>query len=275
MNVLQQQRQKARAIQEQMARAKGYLRRGDLVKSIDAAIEAFAMKRGVALMGKDKVETHYALEQFCLEFSSNSQVQEFLESINVRVKPIIAFKPGNEGKINERLALIRKGLVKLEEAREGKDKEKREARKTHLFGTGRNLFESKNFPKGRSFLRKAVEEFPDDPQMLLDIARLFMKHDFPSDAFEVLEEMMRLYPERPEGYSLGTKALLAEERYEKAEEVYLAALRQFGKHPMTLLNMSKMYLEWRKKDKAFETAKQALDADPTLEEAREIVEKTF
>jgi len=274
MNVLQQQRQKAKTIQEHISRAKGYLRRGDIIKSTDAACTAYALNKNVKLMGKDKIETHYALEEYCIEFSAHSGVLDFLESVNVTVKPIISFVPGKEDLIIERLGLIKKGLVKIEEAQENKVKEKREARKKHLFGTGRDLFESKNYPKGRSFLRKAAEDYPEDAQMLMDIARLFMKHDFPADAYEILAQTIELHPTLAAAYSMGTKALLAEERYEEAEKLYLAAMKQFGKHPNTLLNMSRMYLLWNKKDKAFERAKEALDADPSLEEAREIVEKT-
>lgn len=275
MNVLQQQRQLAKSIQEQISRAKGYLRRGDIIKSIDAACSAYTMIKSAKLMGKDKIETHYALEEFCIEFSAHSGVQDFLESINVKVKPIVSFVPGKENIIIERMTLIKKGLVKIEEAQESKIQEKREARKKHLFGTGRDLFESKNYPKGRSFLRKAAEDYPDDSEMLMDIAKLFMKHNFPGDAYEVLAQIIEDFPNVAAAYSLATKALLIEERYEETEQLYLAAMKQFGKHPNTLLNMSRMYLQWNKKDKAFERAKEALDADPSLEEAREIVEKTI
>jgi len=274
MNVLQEQRQKAKSIQEHIARGKGYLRRGDIVKSIDAALLAFEQRRDATLIGKDKVETNYSLDEYCIEFSAHYDVLQFLESIKITVRPVLAYASGKEQQIMERLQLLRKGLVKVEQAKEESKMQQREGRKQKLFGRGRDFFESSNYPKGRSYLRQLVEEFDDDPQLLCDVARLYLKADFALEAWEVLEGAMQGFPDKSEIYSLATKALCVEKQYEKAEEVYLAALKQFGKHPMTLVNMSKMYLEWRKKDKAFERAKQALEQDPSLEEAREIVEKT-
>lgn len=274
MNILQEQLQNAKSIQEHIARGKGYLRRGELVKSIDAALSAFEQRMGASLIGKDKVETNYSLEEYCIEFSAHYDVLQFLESINVSVRPVLSYAPGREQQIMERLQLLRKGLVKLEQAQEESEKQQREDRKQKLFGMGRDCFESSNDPKGRSYMRKLVEEFPDDPQLLCDVSRLYLKKDFALEAWEVLEDALQRFPDKSEIYSLATKALCREKRYEKAESIYLTALKQFGKHPVTLLNMSRMYMEWRKKDKAFERAKQALELDSSLEEAREIVEKT-
>ena len=60
---------------------------------------------------------------------------------------------------------------------------------------------------------------------------------------------------------------------DKAETVYLKAIQRFGKHPRTLLNLAKLYMEWNKKDKAFEAANDAWKKDPSLSEAKEIVDR--
>lgn len=274
MNILQQQRQRAKSIQEHVARAKAYLRRGDFVKSMESAEFAFSQRKGARLIGKDKIETQYALEEYCLEFNAHQKILEFLDSIKVKVRPFLVYGEGKEDQVKQRLEILRQRLILLEEENQRRTDAEAEKRKNNLLGLGRDSLESKKFPMGRSYLRKVVEEFAEDQDVLVQAGRLFLKYDFPVDALDVLEEAIQRFPNNSEAYSLAARALRLERRFEDAEALYQAALKQFGTHPMTLLNMSKMYLEWRKKDQAFETAKQAFEADPKLEEAREIMEKT-
>ena len=66
----------------------------------------------------------------------------------------------------------------------------------------------------------------------------------------------------------------AREAFQKAEALYLDAVRAFGAHPMTYLNIAKFYYKWHKRDDAFEYAERALAMDPNLAEAIEIRDKT-
>ncbi|MDL2279968.1 hypothetical protein LJC15_04845, partial [Desulfovibrio sp. OttesenSCG-928-G11] len=74
-------------------------------------------------------------------------------------------------------------------------------------------------------------------------------------------------------YPLATRCYLEMREFQKAEAVYLQVIKQFGKHPRTMLNLAKLYLEWNKKEQAFQAAMEAWNKDNSLTEAKEIVDK--
>jgi len=55
--------------------------------------------------------------------------------------------------------------------------------------------------------------------------------------------------------------------------LYKFAIKTYGSHPRTLLHMAEMYMDWHKYDEAYDFAKQAYEADDSLEKAKEIVDK--
>lgn len=52
---------------------------------------------------------------------------------------------------------------------------------------------------------------------------------------------------------------------------YTRALKQFGTHPRTLVNMARMYLAWRKRDEAWTHIQRALQLAPGDAEAKALL----
>jgi tetratricopeptide (TPR) repeat protein len=122
-------------------------------------------------------------------------------------------------------------------------------------------------------LRRCAEAFGNDPGLLVDIAQRLYKAKLLREAAEFGVKAMEKFGADPKGYSIAVRAFMAMREYEQAEKVFRAVLRRFGAHPRTYQSMAKMYLDWRKFDDAYDYAKQALEADPTLKDAKAIMEK--
>lgn len=119
-----------------------------------------------------------------------------------------------------------------------------------------------------------VDEFGHEPGVLADIAARLLDKDLLPEAADILAQARAADPRDPAIYTMAIQAYQGLGEMAKAEAVYLAAIRQFGGHPQTYLNLARHYMTWRKRDKAYEFARKALDADPALAEAREIMRRT-
>lgn len=264
----------AQKAKRNLARANGYLRRKEFSKAVDAARTAFTLKPKCRnLFGQQKHELEFMFIEFCDNFNANPGVIAFLESIKIRMKPFLVYKAGQEQNVLTKLDIVAERWdSKKREKAEQRAQKALETKRT-LIANGQRCLDKGEFPRGRSYLRRAAEEFGHEEGLLTDIAKRLMEKDLLPEAAEMLEEAREKFPRDHTTYSLSVKAYLELGEMAKAEKVYKAAIRTFGGHPQTYLNMSKFYAKWRKRDKAWEFAKLALEADPALQEAREIMRK--
>lgn len=107
--------------------------------------------------------------------------------------------------------------------------------------------------------------------MYLDLAQRFRKAKLPLEAAEMYELALENFPKESAGWSGAIDMYMELQEFEKVEQLYVRVLQQFGQHPRTLCNIANFYLQWRRKGQAVEFALRALQRDPTLEKAREIL----
>jgi len=105
------------------------------------------------------------------------------------------------------------------------------------------------------------------------IGEMFAAAGLLLEAAEMFKLALEKFPDDGEAWRLAIDAYDSLGEFRKAEMLYLEALKVFGAHPLTYLNMAKFYYKWRKKDAAYEYAQRALGLDPNLAEALEIREK--
>ena len=60
----------------------------------------------------------------------------------------------------------------------------------------------------------------------------------------------------------------------KAEKFLRDALRNFGAHPKTFVSLARVLYQMGKWDQSYDAARAAYDRDPTLAEAKEILDLT-
>ncbi|MDY7001868.1 MAG: hypothetical protein SVS15_08830 [Thermodesulfobacteriota bacterium] len=262
----------AKHAREHIARAKVALGKGDIQKSVVSLIEAVKMMSSGKIFGREKFEVEVHFQECLKEFNRHEDIKKFFTSQNVHKTPYVTYQRGRERDVlqfmTETLAGMQAGQKKSEQEAEGRKDQK----KKDMLDRGQELLDSKEFPKAKSVMRKVAEAYGKEPGVLTDIGGRLLKAGLFFEAGEFLEEAIAKNPKDSHAFAFAVQAYKNAREFAKMETLYKAALKQFGAHPKTLQNMAKMYLDWRKYDKAYDFAKQAFDGDNSLSEAKEIMD---
>lgn len=263
----------ARAIRENISRAKGYLRRDDLERAIGCAKDALVQKNTAATLGLGRSEVELLFAEFCEDFSRHPKVVTLLEGLGVRVGQFLRYVPGEETLLIKKLTAFQLKKEEIEQKEQQRAENKRARQKDEWLASGRELLAQKNYPRGKVTLRRVAETFGDEPSVARDVGELFAEAGLLAEALEMYTLAIQKFPGDEQAWRLAIVACDTLGEFQKAENLYLEALKLFGAHPLTYLNMAKFYLKWRRKDDAYEYAERALALDPNLAEALEIRDK--
>lgn len=262
-----------KAARDNISRSRAYLQRGYLTRALEAMETALRAYSGTKLIGQARFETEVHIHEFVNDLNRNHAMRAFFERRNVFSGPYAAYAIGEEIALAERLESIRLAMLEEERAQQADKAERELSRKNELFTSGQARLDAGDLPRGRALLRRIADEWGHEPGILTDIGQRFLRARLFFEAAELFEGALAVFPGEAGAYSGAVAAYMELRDFPKAENVYLRALRQFGAHPRTMLNLAKLYMEWRKRDKAFEFANRAAQADPALTEARELVSR--
>ena len=265
----------ARRLKLEIQRAKSYLGRYDVAKSIDIMLGVLRAKAELPVIGTDKYDLDMLLSDYCADFNKNPRVLEFLETVGYSKPQYLLHAPHGVGRdvpLLNKLAAYRRRVSEREMAQRQQVQQERMAKCEALISQGMELLSAKEFPKGRVALKKAAEQFFREPGVLTRVGTAMLQAGFPKDASEILKKALELYPKDQSVYRLLIEAYNAMGKPDSVEGVYLAAVKQFGPHPTTYLNMSKFFQQQRKREQSLDYARRAYDLDPTLEEAKFIMD---
>jgi tetratricopeptide (TPR) repeat protein len=263
----------ARAIREHISRARGYLRRDEIFRSIEAASDALLLKGTGAALGRGRSEVDLLFAEMCDDFSRHPRVTGFLESIGVSGGPFLRYRPGDETLLIKKLAALRIKMEETEEKEKALSEKRRTQQRDEWLNLGREHLRQNSFPKGRVYLRRVAETYGDEPDVLREVGQLFLDAGLAAEAAEMFALAIERFPGDQQAWRLAIDAYDALGEFKKAETLYLDAVKIFGGHPLTFLNIAKFYVKWNRKDDAYDYAIRALDQDPDLAEAKEIRDK--
>ncbi len=261
------------AVSRNIARAKSLVRREEPIRALEALITGLELYDPAQLMGKARFEIEVLIQECVNELNRLPQVRSFLIALAKSDKVALAYTPGKEDQLKKLLPILRKGLEETEAAGRRSEHETREARKTMLQEKGLNFLKAGDAPRGKGALRVLGDEFGDEPGVLVEIGQWLVEAKLYFEAAEFLEQSIGAFPKESRAYAAAADCYLTLREFDKAEAVYLRATKEFGKHPKTMLNLARLYVQWGKRDKAFETARDVLAKDPNNAEAKEIVER--
>ena len=261
------------SVSQNMARAKSLLGRGAIVRALSALLTAIDLFESAQIVGRARSGTEIVLRECVDACNNNTTIKRLIQEIAKSDKAAIAYTPGEEKKLVAVLSLIRKALTEAEAAKEREAEESLQQRRDGLFEEARKNFQAGEAPKARALLRRLGEEFGSERGVLASIGSTLIEAGFLPDAVLYLEQAIVDFPRDSKPYSELANGYLTLKEYEKAEKLYLSAIREFGTHPRTLTNLGSLYLTWNKRDKAFETLKQAARLDPDNEEIQELLAK--
>ncbi len=260
-------------VTQNIARAKALFRRDEVLRGLDALILALNAYEPAKLMGRSRFEVEVLITECMQEVNRNPSVRKILEALTNSPKASIPYVPGGEAKLKALLPVVRKAIAETSNQKEQKEQEERELRKNTLRDKGIAYLKAKDLPRGKAALRRLADEFGDEPGIYVLVGAHLLEAGLFYDAAEFLELSMEKFPRESKAYAYATKCYIALREFGSAEGVYVKAIKTFGKHPVTLTNLAKLYLAWNKKDKAFEAAQAALGLDANNAEAKAIFEK--
>lgn len=254
-------------LREDLARAGGYLSRHEVERALEALSDALARCAGLRLGRAATAELGGRIREILQGLSQHPRLLPLLDHEGSGHGRQIPYQPGREASLRTVLEGLAKILRQNAAHTALHDAEDRPARKKQLLQSGLRALQQGKTTVGRAFLRRIIDEFCDEPDICLQIGRVFSAANDHAEAAAVFEEAMRAQPRESAAYTGAVNAWTAAGEYEKAEAVYKAVLRTFGGHPSTFGKMAAMYLLWDKHLAAEDAARRALKDDAAQADA--------
>lgn len=264
-------------IRENLARAKAYLRRDDCIRSLEAAKAAVDeyIPITVHITRENRFSIEVSIFEYVRDLNKHPHIRSIFLSRQIKKEPFIIFTRGKEKPLSMLLEALRQTLASEQEKETARKQEEEAKRKEAMLTTGQKLLDNGEFPRGKAVLRRYMEECGNNADVIIDVGERLLKANLYMEAADVFEKSIELFPNNVKGYSGALNSYTGMNDYENTERTYIRTLRQFGAHPKTLLNMAKFYQLHNKKDKAYDFAMRALDKDPSLTEAKELMENLY
>lgn len=260
-----------RDIRDNVARACGFLQRGEAERALLPMRDALRRLAAVRLSGPAYAALASRVNAFLDGLGRHPRLRTLLDCGRKGAAGALVLRPGKEyalGTVLEGLERILRDDAAGPALREA---EARQQRKLRLLARGLELLQQGQAARGGAYLRRAVEEFGGDLSLRLRLGPLFAASGLWEDAAETWEGAMRLAPREAAAYTGAVEAWMALRCYDRAERVYRAALRVFGAHPATLGKMAAMYLAWGRGSEAGEAARAALRQDAAQPDALRVL----
>ena len=260
------------SVSQNIARAKSLIKRHELQRALDCLITALENFTPGSLIGKARYEMEVNIRQCIADINLNPEISKLLTELTRSPKPVIAYAPGGEAALLTVLGVLRKALKNMEQVEKQGAQHALTQRKTALLENAQRLLAGGEDARAKLELRKLAAEFGKEPGILTHIGSIFVEADMPADAAEFLELAVESFPKDGQNYGTLVDCYMGMREYEKAETVYLKALKQFGPHPRTLVNLAKVYKLLNKRQKTAEMARRALALEPGNAEAKAIAD---
>ena len=258
---------------QSIARAKSLFCRDEPIRGLDAFITGLELYEPAHLLGKARYQVEVLVQECVQELNREAHVRDILAALTKSPKSTLAYSPGNEDNLLNILGILRKALMESKKNKEAAAAQELEDRKNSLRARGRDHLNKGDAGRGKATLRVLADEYGHEPGVLLEIGQWLQDAKLLFEALEFYEAAMQSFPKEAKAYQGAAFCAVELHEADKAVEVYMQALRQFGKHPKTLFNLAKAHMMAKNRDKAFEFAQAAYKADPSNLEAKEMADK--
>lgn len=263
----------AKHVRENIARIKSYLRRDETVRALETLVSTLELYAKLKVVGNIRFELEVGLDEALTETSRQQSLQAFLPRGPNR-RPIgLRYVKGKEAVICLALTSFAERLKLAAEAEVQEQERKINEHRDQLLKSGQECLVRGDHARARVFFARCVDEYGQQEGLIANIATRFVDAQLYVEAADMYQRGVDLFPKDPSHYAALIDCHVKSQDFEKAEKAYELVSRQFGFHPKTLLNLAKFYVMWRKKDKAAEAAYRAVQMDPGLTEAQELLDK--
>lgn len=261
----------AKHVRENIARVKSYLRRNELIRTLETLAETLIYYSKLKVVGSVRFELEVGLDEALAEVSRQPAVQELVPKAGG--KPVVLrYVKGKEAAFATALTAVAHALQQAAREEEEAQLRKLNEHRDHLLTSGQECLDIGDYARARVFFARCADEFGQEPGLLTSIAERFRAKELFVEEAEMHLRAMDVFPKEPAHYAALIDCYVALQEFEKAEKTYEQVNRHFGLHPRTLYNMAKFYLSWHKKDKAAATAYRAVQLDSSFTEAQELLD---
>ncbi|GFM33645.1 tetratricopeptide repeat protein [Desulfovibrio subterraneus] len=258
---------------ENLSRARSYLRRSEIIRSLESICAGIGEILNSKLMGQARYEVEVLVYEYINELNKHPEIIKFFQKRKIYATPFIRYQRGEERELLDRLESVLHGMKEEQHVKQAARVEKKISKKEELLQKGKTLMQAKDYPRGKGVLRRVVEGWGHEEGLITEIAMLFLEHQLYLEAVVLFENVIEQFPSDSKAYGGAVRCYKELHEFERCEQVYLKALKQFGAHPKTLFNMAELYKRWRKLDQAYDYAKRAVTADPYMAEAKVLMEE--
>lgn len=262
-----------KVIRENIARVKGYTRRGEVLRALDLLADTLLEYLRYTVIGNARIELETGFNEALTDVSRLPEVRAHLPRTPSNQLDPLRFIRDQEAITATKIWSITKALRDEAEKNERMQAQQEDDRRAKLIHSGQICLERGDTVRARVNFTRCADEFGHEPGLISDLAGRYKTFELYQEAADMFARAMELFPREPGNYTQAIDCLLRLQEFEKVERIYGQVARQFGLHPRTLYNMARFYLMWRKKDQAAQAAYRALQIDPNFAEARVLLDK--
>ena len=183
----------------------------------------------------------------------------------------IAYTPGKERELLDSLRMLLDVFQEhIQQEAEEAMRQARERREQEL-RRGQTLLDASDVDGARGVFTALSRDADNDADLRADIGERFLRAGECKDAADYFGDAVALKPEAVHLYNSLAMAQRKLGRYAEAEQSYLKAAQRGSGDSHLLFNMGRLYVDWKKWDKALKAARGALALDPEFEEAGKLM----
>jgi len=254
----------AKNIREDLARAKAAYARNEDLRTLQLTISALRGFLTIHMAGPDRTTVEGLLRECFANLSK-------LERVKKRLPHGIPYIKGKEKTLYEHLVPLAK-LIEDEINRETLDAmRERKLRIDHAIIKGTKLLGEGNLPEAQRQFRAAVDDYVDEKGLFPMIASRLIEAGHFKPALEYVKRAVEEAPDNPRAYDFLWAVADKADEWDSAEKILLDARHRHGDQPLLLACQAKIQARRGDWGQARETAKQALEGNPHLEEATKIL----
>jgi tetratricopeptide (TPR) repeat protein len=249
---------------QQLSQVRTLLRQGKILPAVQGVQSALLALLKGQLIKTERQEFDQMLQEAAGYLSHDATVR--------KIYPLqLSYAPGQEREFSENLKDLISSLNDLvaEEAQE--QLRLREERKQVLLARGKAEFKDQKTEKGLQTFTDLGQDFPDDPILRGEMGKILLEASQYEAAVEYLKNALEMDPKLLPLYKLIAIALRKLDRFEIAEQYYLRASEHMRMDPSLYFNIGRLYIDWKKWEKAIKAAHAALRLKPDFIEAQKLL----
>ncbi len=232
-----------------------------------AAVQAIQNALGVMrenLMKSERKEFSDLLDQAIALLRLDPLVRQIFPSE-------LNYTPGKESELAQSMKDLQSCFAEHAHQEAVEAQRLQEEKKRLAFARGKEELASSNPTKGKNTFAVLKREHPQDAELMGDMGVALLEMKMYEEAVEFLSEALDLREDSLHLYNSIGIALRHLQRFPTAEIYYLRASKYLRTDPNLYFNIGRMYLEWKKFDKAKQAASVAIKLSPDFDEAKKLL----